>query len=39
MVEEYYVNEDTLLLVPCGKNRSKIYELTGIYYIKSLYLK
>ena len=26
MVEEYYVNEDTLLLVPCGKNRSKIYD-------------
>jgi len=34
MVEEYYVNEDTLLLVPCGKNRSKIYDITGIYYIK-----
>lgn len=34
MVEEYYINEDTLLLVPVGKNRSKIYDINGTYYIK-----
>lgn len=34
MVEEYYINEDTLLLVPCGKNRTKIYDVNGTYYIK-----
>jgi len=34
MIEEYYINEDTLLLVPCGKTRTKIYDITGIYYMK-----
>lgn len=34
MVEEYYVNEDTLLLAPIGKNRTKIYDVNGTYYIK-----
>lgn len=34
MVEEYYINEDTLLLIPCGKSRSKIYDINGTYYIK-----
>lgn len=34
MVEEYYINEDTLLLVPIGKTRTKIYDTNGTYYIK-----
>lgn len=34
MIEEYYVNEDTLLLVPNGKNKTKIYDINGTYYMK-----
>lgn len=34
MVEEYYINEDTLLLVPIGKIKTKIYDINGTYYIK-----
>lgn len=34
MIEEYYINEDTLLLIPNGKNKTKIIDINGIYYIK-----
>ena len=34
MIEEYYINEETLLLVPIGKNKTKIYDLNGNYYMK-----
>lgn len=34
MVEEYYINADTLLLVSCGKNKTKIFDVTGTYYIR-----
>lgn len=34
MVEEYFITEDTLLLVPIGKNKTKIYDINGNYIIK-----
>ena len=34
MIEEYYINEDTLLLVPVGKEKTKIYDVNGTYCIK-----
>lgn len=34
MVEEYYVTEDTLLLVPINKNKTKIYDINGTFTIK-----
>lgn len=34
MIEEYYVNEDTLLLLPGGKEKTKIFDINGTYCIK-----
>lgn len=34
MVDEYYINADTLLVVPLGKNKTKIYDINGIYIVK-----
>ena len=34
MIEEYYVNEDTLLLLPVGKEKTKIFDINGTYCIK-----
>lgn len=34
MIEEYFINEDTLILVPINKNKTKIYDINGIYTIK-----
>ena len=34
MINEYYINEDTLILVPSAKNTTKIYDKEGIYNIK-----
>lgn len=34
MLEEYYINEDTLYLVPLGKNKTKIYDINGTCIIK-----
>lgn len=34
MIEEYFITEDTLLLVPSGKNKTKIYDINGNYTIK-----
>ncbi len=34
MFEEYYINEDTLVIIPIGKNKAKVYDLNGTYLIK-----
>lgn len=34
MINEYYINEDTLILVPSAKNTTKIYDKEGVYNIK-----
>jgi len=34
MIEEYFINEDTLLIIPCGKNKSKVFDKNGNYYLK-----
>ena len=34
MIEEYFINEDTLLLVPKDKKTTKIYDINGEYIIK-----
>lgn len=34
MLDEYFINEDTLLLIPINKNKTKIYDINGIYHIK-----
>ena len=34
MFDEYYINDDTLLIVPFGKNKSKIYDINGTYIVK-----
>lgn len=34
MLEEYFINEDTLALVPINKNKTKVYDINGIYTIK-----
>lgn len=34
MIEEYFINEDTLILVPTGKNKTKVYDKEGIFDIK-----
>lgn len=34
MIEEYYVNLDTLLLVPVSKSKTKIFDIAGTNYIK-----
>ncbi len=34
MIDEYYINEDTLLLVPVSKEKTKIYDINGTFYIK-----
>lgn len=35
MINEYFINEDTLILVPGNKNRTKIYDKEGIYEINT----
>jgi len=35
MINEYYINEDTLLLVPSSKNKTKIYDKEGIFEINN----
>lgn len=34
MVEEYFISEDTLILIPAGKNKTKIYDINGNLTIK-----
>ena len=34
MVEEYFINEDTLLLIPKDKRTTKIFDINGEYVIK-----
>lgn len=34
MVEEYFINEDTMLLEQVSDTKTKIYDVTGIYFIK-----
>ena len=34
MYDEYFINEDTLLLVPITKNKTKVYDINGTYIIK-----
>ena len=34
MIEEYFINEDTLILVPNGKLKTKVYDKEGIFDIK-----
>ena len=34
MLDEYYINTDTLLIVPINKNKTKIYDINGTYVIK-----
>ena len=34
MYDEYYINADTLLIMPLNKTKTKIYDITGIYIIK-----
>ena len=33
MINEYFINEDTLILAPNGKNKTKIYDKEGEYEI------
>lgn len=33
MINEYFINKDTLLLVPSGKNQTKIYDKEGTYEV------
>lgn len=35
MVDEYFINEDTILLEPHGTNKTKIFDLDGNYYIQN----
>jgi competence protein ComK len=35
MINEYYINEDTLILVPSSKNKTQIYDKEGIYEINT----
>lgn len=34
MIEEYYISNDTLLIMPFGKNKTRIYDINGTYTIK-----
>ncbi len=34
MIEEYFINEDTLLLIPKDKKTTKIFDINGEYIIK-----
>lgn len=35
MINEYYINEDTLILVPNTKGKTKIYDKEGVYNVNS----
>lgn len=34
MIEEYFISEDTLMLLPLNKNETKILDISGEYIIK-----
>lgn len=34
MLEEYYITTDTLLIMPINKNKTKIYDINGVYIIR-----
>ena len=34
MIDEYFINEDTLLLIPKDKKTTKIFDINGEYLIK-----
>ncbi len=34
MFDEYYINADTLLITPVGKNKTKIHDVNGTYIVK-----
>jgi len=34
VTEEYFISEDTLILIPISKNKTKIYDINGIITIK-----
>lgn len=34
MVSEYYVTEDTLILIPVDKNSTKIFDKNGVYIVE-----
>lgn len=35
MINEYFINEDTLILIPSSNNKTKIYDKEGTYEINS----
>lgn len=39
MIDEYFISEDTLLLIPINKKKTKIIDINGIMYIKKQLLE